>query len=70
MLKAIRKRAGREGDDKFGEVKQEEVMRHFNYENTFAAESKQPGKARSKKGGRTCNRFNSEDGCSTKFSQV
>ena len=28
---AIRKRAGRDGEGKFGDVKQEEVMRHFSY---------------------------------------
>ena len=63
---AIRKRAGREGVAEFGNVKQEEVMRHFCFDNSIATESKKAAKAKTKRPDKVCLRYNGEDGCSVK----
>ena len=63
---AIRRRAGREGPQAFGEVRQEEVMRHFCFENSNASEGKRSQKGKGKKSEKICLRFNGEDGCNVK----
>ena len=64
----MRKRAGEDGPSAFGAVLQEEVFRHFNYENTKKQKAQakalgaKPSRPKSKK---ICLRFN-DGGCQAK----
>ena len=49
----VRKRAGREGILEFGNVKQEEVMCHFCFDNSIATKQK-AGKTKTKKSEKVC----------------
>ena len=65
---SVRERAGRRGPSTFGDVNQEDVMRHFCYDN---AETNKPGKAQGKTSGRKradkiCLKYNGENGCNFK----
>ena len=59
----VRKRAGREGLSEFGNVRQEEVMKHFCFDNSIATEQKKASKAKSKRAEKVCLRYNGDDGC-------
>ena len=68
---AVRKRAGLEGVEEFGNIKHDEMFTYFTYDNTVKATGIQTGegkngkfKTRAKKyNDIICTRFNSEDGC-------
>ena len=68
---AVRKRAGLEGVEEFGNIKHDEMFTYFTYDNTVKATNIQAGdnkngkfKSRTKKyNDIICTRFNSEDGC-------
>ena len=67
---SVRDRAGRQGPSTFGEVNQEDVMRHFCYDN---AETHRVGKlsskapvAAKKRGEKICLKYNGENGCNFK----
>ena len=68
---AVRKRAGLEGVEEFGNIKHDEMFTYFTYDNTVKATNIQSGenkngkfKTRAKKyNDIICTRFNSEDGC-------
>ena len=62
----VRKRAGREGVHEFKNVRQEEVMKHFCFDNSIATEQKKAAKTKVKKTEKVCLRFNGDDGCSMK----
>ena len=63
---SVRKRAGREGVSEFGNVKQEEVMRHFCFDNSIATDQKKASKPKSNKNDKVCLRYNGDEGCSVK----
>ena len=68
---AVRKRAGLEGVEEFGNIKHDEMFTYFTYDNTVKATNVQTGeskngkfKTRTKKyNDIICTRFNSENGC-------
>ena len=64
----IRKRAGREGTTEFGTVRQEEVMKHFCFDNCIATgtDQKKATKMKAKKSEKVCLRYNGDDGCTLK----
>ena len=62
----VRKRAGREGIPEFKNVRQEEVMKHFCFDNSIATEQKKSTKSKSKRSDKICLRYNGADGCSMK----
>ena len=67
----VRRRAGRKGADAFGKVIQEDVMRHFCYDNTIAGsaasgKARTTTKAKKKHMDGLCLRYNSETGCKEK----
>ena len=62
----VRKRAGREGVSEFKNVRQEEVMKHFCFDNSVVTELKKPSKTKSKRAEKVCLRYNGDDGCTMK----
>ena len=63
----VRERAGESGPKAFGVVQQEEILKHFCYENTkkHRAQSKTQVKTSRSKSDKTCHRFN-DGGCQSK----
>ena len=63
----VRKRAGRDGVSEFKNVKQEEVMKHFCFDNSVATEQKKSVKGKPKaRAEKVCLRYNGDDGCTMK----
>ena len=62
----VRKRAGHEGVSEFKNVKQEEVMKHFCYDNSLGTDQRKSAKAKTKKSEKICLRFKGDDGCTMK----
>ena len=59
----VRKRAGRKGISEFKNVKQEEVMKHFCFDNSLGTDQKKASKSKTKRSDKVCLRFNGDDGC-------